>query len=607
MAKRSYFKEIESLESTWADIWSSNTVFPSNITKDWLQGTAFCVGSGGSLSLAKLWQCVHEKYGLGTAKAITPYELNYTPSKPDIVVLISASGKNHDVLQAFKDAIQRQARVLIFTSSRKSPLIGLSRKHQESAAVICPSIQIAKDGFLAVNSVIAIACLMAKVTKKLFQENSFTESPVKKAIEHHSADIKNIKAVYNGTVQIISSEWGTPAGLDLEARMAESAIGTCFHTDPRNFGHGRFLWLEKHPSSTIVFFDTIASARYITKYKKLLPEHVPCHSIDAPYENISGSIYCLARSILLFGEFAKRKKVDPGKPSVPKWGRKLHRLYLGKQDLPSNYLSTDGDGQFNKYPALYKTFSALVLDIDGTLLDTDGRFDPIRNDMCNELERLLDSGLKIGFATGRGMSAVELLRKQIPKRFHNKIIIGLHNGVSVGRLSENVEAKCSYNWPLRGYLLKIIDGIKGKSKIKISEGQAQISIRGMSLLQRKKLISEMHSKLGSAALFIKYVTSGHSLDILPAWTSKLLVVEALIKLNDENVLCIGDQGQFGGNDEELLTWQPSISVGKERPASDDCLWIGKKRSYYESSGALFVLKSIIKENNAFRFDMSKIG
>jgi hypothetical protein len=76
---------------TWNKVWSSNTTFPRNVNKDWLKGTVFCVGSGGSLILAKPWQCIHEGYGLGTAKTITPYEFNYTASKP--IFLYAASFK----------------------------------------------------------------------------------------------------------------------------------------------------------------------------------------------------------------------------------------------------------------------------------------------------------------------------------------------------------------------------------------------------------------------------------------------------------------------------------------------------------------------------------
>lgn len=604
MARRSYFKEIDSLLSTWDEVWLSNIQLPQNISANWFNGNAFCIGSGGSLSLAKLWQCIHEYCDLGTAKTITPFEFNYTPTRPDVVVLISASGKNHDILQAFRDAISRQCRVVIFTSNQRSPLIRLSNQYKESAIVICPSIRIVKDGFLAVNSVIAIACLMAKVAKHLSRERILIDAPVKLALADHATTVNRTKIVSTDTFQIVSSEWGMPAGLDFEARLAESAISTCFLTDPRNFGHGRFLWLERHPSSTVVFFATTASAGYIKRYRKYIPEHIRCYSIDAPMDGLAGSIYCLTRSILLFGEIAHYKKIDPGKPAVPTWGRKLHRFYLGKKDLSHTSVARQVSSRF-EYPALLQTFVGIVLDIDGTLLDTESRFDPIRKDICCELERLLDNGLKIGFATGRGMSAVELLKKQISKRFHNKIIIGLHNGVSVGRLSENIEAKCSYTWPLKPRIRRAIDSVKISNDIKIAEGPTQISVRSITPLQGQRFIKEINSELGNEVRFVKYVSSGHSLDILPIWISKLRVVEALTETRNDNILCIGDQGQVGGNDEELLNWQPSISVGKARPASDDCLWVGKNATRRESSGALFVLKYIIREDDKFRFKISK--
>ena len=101
MAKRSYFLEITEVEKTWNTVWRSPSVVPKDIDSNWISGSAFCIGSGGSLSLAKLWEYFHESHNLGIAKSLTPYEFYHTISTPDIVVLFSASGKNHVVFLFF--------------------------------------------------------------------------------------------------------------------------------------------------------------------------------------------------------------------------------------------------------------------------------------------------------------------------------------------------------------------------------------------------------------------------------------------------------------------------------------------------------------------------
>ena len=72
MPKRSYFTEITELESTWDAVWSLPSLIPQSLDAGWLSGAAFCIGSGGSLSLAKMWQQIHENHNLGFAKTITP-------------------------------------------------------------------------------------------------------------------------------------------------------------------------------------------------------------------------------------------------------------------------------------------------------------------------------------------------------------------------------------------------------------------------------------------------------------------------------------------------------------------------------------------------------
>jgi hypothetical protein len=79
-------------------------------------------------------------------------------------------------------------------------------------------------------------------------------------------------------------------------------------------------------------------------------------------------------------------------------------------------------------------------------------------------------------------------------------------------------------------------------------------------------------------------------------------VQGLVGSLNENVLCVGDQGQVKGNDEELLSWQPSICVGRLCPSSHLCLWIGKDPQYRESLGTLKILKGIHKDGAEFRFN-----
>ena len=89
--------------------------------------------------------------------------------------------------------------------------------------------------------------------------------------------------------------------------------------------------------------------------------------------------------------------------------------------------------------------------------------------------------------------------------------------------------------------------------------------------------------------------------------TKLCVVEKILTMVDnENVLCIGDQAQIGGNDEDLLSWIPSISVGALQPASNACLWLGKSKDSRGTLGTLQVLRSIEKQTDSFTLNHTKL-
>lgn len=594
MPKRSYFEEVLEIENTWTTLFTSEFIdFPFDLP--WLKGTAFCVGSGGTVALAKMWQLLHEEHHLGLAKVITPYDFSQSSIFPDLVVIFSASGKNHDILNAFRLAKENDCKVLIFTTTKNSSLTRLAKTQSNDTYVIYPTRPTPKDGFLAVNSVIAISGLIVSLEQKLFGTNYDSAiSPVTQAIQDHKKEFINFK---NGTFQIISSDWGYPAGLDFEARLAESGVGNCFLTDPRNFGHGRFIWLERKKSSTtVVFFYSKITRSFIMRYAQLLPDSIPSLFIEAPFSNIIGSIYCIVRSILIVQDLALKQQVNPGKPEVPEWGRKIHSIKYDHKK--TSHLSSP-------YPALSEPFTSIVMDLDGTIVNTIDRFNPIKTEIILELERLLSEGAMIGIATGRGDSALKLLKKQVSEKFHKLILLGLYNGTVLMRLNEPFQVSGNL-WAIRDNITNYLSENHTDLKdLKVSP--SQISIRNIDKSQSISIMAEIYKHLGQYSKFMKFQESGHSLDILPHWASKLAVVQALSISIADKILCIGDQGQVGGNDEELLMWQPSISVGRLRPASNMCFWIGHNIEQQESEGLLTVLKAIYKDGKTFKVNPSLAG
>jgi HAD superfamily hydrolase (TIGR01484 family) len=605
MAKRSYFEEINDLSDTWDTISNEPIVISERLSLEDIKGKVFCIGSGGSLVLAKLWEYLHEDFSLGLAKTITPYEYITDSQKSDLVVIFSASGKNHDILQVFKTAIQRESKVLVFTITPESALIRLVKSNPLQACAVYPISRISKDGFLAVNSTIGIIGLMKNFFNLFLGACYPSLSPVKLGNEHHlKYPINNDFSSHISTVQIIASDYGMPAGLDLMVRFAESGLVSCFLTDPRNFGHGRFIWLDKHPKNTkVVFINTTKSHQFMKRLEKTLPKNIQCYKINSPYDGLLGAAYCITRTILLFGDLSQKYRVDPGKPVVPDWGRKLHSLRLNTKDInkTQEYISS------NKYPALTTQFNGIVLDLDGTLINTDNRFGVIEKKISKELNRLLDLGLKLGISTGRGDSALDLLRKCILSRFWDNVIVGLYNGTLLLKLSDNFNQQSDEIWPLNKILHSKLESICYDLKNNISVRPTQITLHGFTSAQQETIKKEIVSFLGQKIQFVKILTTSHSMDFIPQWGTKLIVVEALVNNANDVILCIGDQGQIGGNDEELLRWKPAISVGKKRPASNDCFWLGRQKNLQEANGTMVLLSAIEAKKGLFVINSAKIS
>ena len=604
MAKKSYYQEIKEISTTWQSA-SESPFLNMEIKRQWLTGNIICIGSGGAYCIAKLWGLVHENNELGLAQTITPFEFLHKQFNPDLVVLFSASGKNHDIIQSFKVAIARNINVLVFTATERSPLVRLAKSNPIKAKTIYPGVTTPKDGFLAVNSTITLSCLILQLERHLLGKSMTFPSPVQAAVDDYKKITIDSIDISGKTVQIINGEWGGVAGFDLEARFAESGIAPCFLTDPRNFAHGRFIWLEKWSSKTLlVLFFSSESKAYINRLLKLIPNEVDRIAVCGKYDGTLSAIYCLTFSILMFAGFSRNSGIDPGMPFVPDWGKKIHRLKYASSELKQKK-SSFTTSQFKNMPAFQIPFEGIVLDYDGTVVNTSERANPIANEIIEEFERLLKLGIRIGIATGRGKSAYFALKRQVKTEYHSNIFVGLYNGTLVNCVASDLIHQ-SQKW----YMKKFIDELILEAKIdqtKVFSRDTQISVRKITKAKREELIHFMKVRLGVDAKYVKFCISAHSLDILPHWASKVSLLQDISRTLSSKFLCIGDQGQIGGNDEELLMRQPAVCVGAKQPVSNDCFWLGKHKQYREAAGTVKILRHIIKEGESFRLNTLDFG
>ena len=82
-------------------------------------------------------------------------------------------------------------------------------------------------------------------------------------------------------------------------------------------------------------------------------------------------------------------------------------------------------------------FGGVVLDYDGTVVETRRRFEPADPDMVSELNRVAGAGVRIGIATGRGVSVRRDLQKRLPRALWPVVLVGYYNGAEIASLDDD--------------------------------------------------------------------------------------------------------------------------------------------------------------------------
>jgi hypothetical protein len=126
------------------------------------------VGSGGSFTVASLLCSLHEAYTGRVSRPSTPLEIICSPalaaSSP--VFLLSAEGKNPDIVEALERARRFSSRTIhVLTNRKDSPLM----QHVGALPGVKPYVfELAKkDGYLATNSLLLDAVLVARAYGEL--------------------------------------------------------------------------------------------------------------------------------------------------------------------------------------------------------------------------------------------------------------------------------------------------------------------------------------------------------------------------------------------------------------------------------------------------------
>ena len=575
------------------------------------------IGSGGSLTGAHALAGLHQRYTGRLATVATPLEAVDEPLDATAATwLLSAGGGNVDIVAAAKTLILREPRQLCVLCGRdSSPLAELCRQHPFVDLLLYPP-PAGKDGFLATNSLLGFTALLTRA----YAAESGSETDWQDTVDCLEPLLPNTAAALVAWETATAPLWTRPTTLvlygpstrigavDLESKFTEAALGHLQLADYRNFAHGRHHWLAKRSeTSAVLAFITDADCALAERTLNLIPADVPQARIAFDGGPSAVALASLLAALRFTGWAGISRGIDPGRPGVPEFGRKLYRLPLPrprrvaglprltpreaaaitrKAGVDPSHLSASGElGRWREALATFRNrlrdarFAGIVLDYDGTVVDTRHRFESAEPMMAAELARLAEAGAHVAVATGRGKSVRRDLQSRLPRALWPLVLVGYYNGAEVASLDDDDAPDRSAN--LCTALRSLSEALRRQPELSESVCQEdrpfQITLEATRVMPEDRLWDLVHHVvLLAGADDVGVTRSSHSVDIVATGVSKLNVVRRLREtVGDAPILTIGDRGRWPGNDHELLSEPFALGVDEISVDPATCWHLGK--------------------------------
>lgn len=597
---------------------------------------AVAIGSGGSAIMAEYFAQCRSTLGHQVTLVQTPME--FVLSQNDWtgfdVWLFSASADNPDVAGALTAAMGSAAvSVRLLTVNPQGTTAMAAAGHDRVQLLVAPVAE-RKDGFLATHSLVAMVTCMLSASDWVSKHSTTTDT-----INRYGQEVERVTAATHllvsgfragDTVVVLHDPQCRTIATLIETSLWETGIAPVQRADFRNFAHGRHVWAARHPDSMFVIAVTAAASREIwSNIRKALPKAVRMAEMDLGHAGRFRTAVSVIEGLVTIQALGRATDTDPGRPGrgdfagpiysdpgladlaiklVPAVRHKLDALHLHDDPTcPETAAVAAREDWIGTI--LAARIGAIVLDYDGTMVSTEARLEPPASDIVAELTRLADSGIAIGFATGRGGSAGDALRKALPARLHPVVTVGYYNGGHIRPLSVKIEADPPIANPDLAALADWIEGqVLLKPGVTLKRGRIQITIDHADMLAPATFGASIAPFEAITDGRLKGLSSHHSFDILPSETTKTWVTDQMrgIIAEDVQVLAIGDSGEPGGNDAELLAEPPSVSV------DGVCGHLGGSWSLFGRTlsgpfALLRILRALRIENGHGRIDLGSLS
>lgn len=581
------------------------------------------VGSGGSLSAAQFCADWHQAATGRLAKVLTPLEAVAVGSELHgvAVAVLSAGGRNTDIRRAFAAMAGAEPPVSwILTATPSSPLADAARESPTAPGLIAARPPAGRDGFLATNSLLTFALLTHRAyaaaldglsdesrTARIETLPGTWQEFAGDKISLTGTSAERISAA--STLIVLHGYTTRAAAVDLESKCTEAGLVHVQLADYRNFAHGRHHWMAKHSDTAVLALVAPEDARLADRTLALLPKAVPQAQMMVPAPGFRGALRALVDVMRLVETIGRVKGIDPGRPGVPAFGGKLYSfrgIDLVDPVRPARVEPPDGvgsppgwsaetwssdaeraitrkvrrpfaglaDDDQASWRAAYwaarraivdRTFVAVAFDYDGTLVDASDRFRGPRADVAKALVRLLENGITLGIASGRGRSAGDELRATLPREHWDHVLMGNYNGGEVALLTDPDAP--DRREPTDGELVALAQAIRAtraSSMAALTLRQRQITLEPHNVSRADEVWAVVEGIVLRSGGGTRVVRSSHSIDILAPGVSKRNLVAAMRSHlgvpDDAPILRIGDRGVWPGNDAELLADLDGVSV-----------------------------------------------
>lgn len=619
-----YLQELANLEDAYKAARAMDVRHLTSALQSAAIRPAVMIGSGGSFSVASFAAYLHQVHTGRLASALTPLEYLDLPLHDPAVMCFSASGRNRDIAAAFEEAANREARPLLAMVMRNnSPLHDLGERFRYSRILSAESAHF-KDGFLAVASLLAAGTLLVRAYRKVLGYDNGLPGTLAELLaattsQHPNDIMSSVGATLNApTTSVLFTASLKPAATDIESRFVEAALGNVHATDLRNFGHGRHHWFAKRADETgIIALIGDGQTALGDRTLALLPKAIPHARFDFTGENDLQALSGLVTSLYIAAAAGMKRGIDPGKPGVPEFGRRLYHL-----GLPTRRKSRTADivdvAAWRKQrasvsaahgPDEWRTICrrgidllasakviGVVFDYDGTLCETHRRYDPLPTDVTDALKKVLKQGAPLGIATGRGGSAAERVREAIPESYWDRVLVGYYNGAVIAPLSEtSPEPSTEATNPAFERLEEGLRGIPRFRDAKFRSNANQLSFAIPVLMDPLAAVRETAKFVEKLALQAVVACSSHSIDVTLGRAKKTNVVDALRRNANADghavILRIGDKGRWPGNDADLLDDPFGLSVDEVSHSTEGC-WGVSPRGVLGVQATLYYLSRL---------------